>query len=171
MDTLFTKVTVESLHENFFKLINSDWMLITAGTLGSFNTMTASWGTTGILWNKPIAICFIRPHRYTFGFADRHDYFTLSFFGNQYRETLNYCGKVSGRDTDKVKHTGISPMETPHGGITFKEASLVFECRKLYADFLKEEHFLMLEIIGKNYPRKDFHKFFIGEIEGCYKKL
>jgi flavin reductase (DIM6/NTAB) family NADH-FMN oxidoreductase RutF len=170
MDTLFTNLSVESLTENFFKLINRDWMLITAGKTGNFNTMTASWGTTGILWNKPVAICFIRPHRYTFQFADRYDYFTLSFFGDQYREALDFCGTSSGRDTDKVKHTGLSPLETSNGSITFKEAILVLECRKLYSDFLKQENFLVKGIIDINYPRKDFHKFFIGEIVECYRK-
>jgi flavin reductase (DIM6/NTAB) family NADH-FMN oxidoreductase RutF len=170
MESIFTKFSVDSLNENFFSMINRDWMLITAGQSGDFNTMTASWGATGILWNKPIAICFIRPHRYTFGFADRNPVFTLSFFGDQYREALNFCGTVSGRDVDKVKHTGLSPLETPNGSITFKQALLVLECRKLYADFLRPDNFLIKEIMDKNYPKKDFHKFFIGEITGCYKR-
>jgi flavin reductase (DIM6/NTAB) family NADH-FMN oxidoreductase RutF len=171
MESNFKQVNPEKLNENFFKLINKDWMLITAGKTENFNTMTASWGTTGILWNKAIAICFIRPHRYTLEFANRYDYFTLSFFGDQYREILNFCGTYSGRDTDKIKETGLVPIETTHGNITFKQAMLVFECRKLYADFLKEENFLVRSIIDKNYPKLDFHKFFIGEIVECYKKL
>jgi flavin reductase (DIM6/NTAB) family NADH-FMN oxidoreductase RutF len=104
-------------------------------------------------------------------FAEQYDYFTLSFFSDRYRDALNYCGTVSGRDTDKIKHTGLSPLETQLGSITFKEALLVLECRKLYADFLRQENFFITDIIGKNYPRKDFHKFFIGEIVECYKKL
>ncbi len=30
-------------------------MLVTAGTKEKFNTMTASWGGIGWLWNKPVA--------------------------------------------------------------------------------------------------------------------
>ena len=67
----FKRVDPEILEENFFRLINRDWMLVTAGITGNFNTMTASWGSTGILWNKHIAICFIRPHRYTFSELER----------------------------------------------------------------------------------------------------
>ena len=165
----FIPVDPESLNENFFKLINKDWMLITAGVTGNFNTMTASWGTTGILWNKPIAICFIRPHRYTFQFAEQHEFFTLSFFPHQYRKILNFCGANSGRDTDKIANTGLNPVETKNGSITFEQASLVLECRKLYADFLKQDNFIVSGIIEKNYPTRDFHRFFIGEIVGCFK--
>jgi flavin reductase (DIM6/NTAB) family NADH-FMN oxidoreductase RutF len=129
---------VGSLHENFFNLIDKDWMLITAGVTGNFNTMTASWGATGILWNKPIAICFIRPHRYTFQFAEKYDFFTLSFFGSAHREILNYCGSKSGRDTDKIAHTGLVPIETRKGNIT---ESQWYWSAKNYADYLKEDNF------------------------------
>lgn len=166
----YKTIDPEELNENFFRLINRDWMLVTSGKSGNFNTMTASWGSTGILWNKPIAICFIRPHRYTFAFADQYDFFTLSFFENQYKDALNFCGTHSGRDTDKIQQTGLRPIETPNGSITFEQALLVLECKKLYADFLQEEHFLVKSLIDKNYPQKDFHKFFIGEIVGCYKR-
>jgi len=168
--SMFKIIDPEELNENFFRLINKDWMLVTAGKTGQFNTMTASWGSIGILWNKPIAICFIRPHRYTFGFADQHEFFTLSFFGSNYKDILNFCGTHSGRDIDKINHTGLRPLETADGNITFEQAQLVLECRKLYADFLKEENFHLKSIIKNNYPQKDFHKFFIGEIVGCYKK-
>lgn len=38
--------------ENAFDLIGKKWMLVTAGTQDNFNTMTASWGGIGWLWNK-----------------------------------------------------------------------------------------------------------------------
>ena len=57
--------------DNAFKLIGADWMLITAGNIKSFNTMTASWGTLGELWNKKICTCFIRPVRHTYTFIER----------------------------------------------------------------------------------------------------
>lgn len=170
MNSLFSTVHPEELNENFFKLINKDWMLVTAGNVRLFNTMTASWGTIGILWNKPIAICFIRPHRYTFGFTDQHDYYTLSFFDESYRNILNYCGSHSGRTVDKIAFTGLKPIVTSLGNITFEQARLVMECRKIYADYLKPDNIIDTDIDAKIYPSKDYHKFFIGEIVECYKK-
>ncbi|MBQ5373195.1 MAG: flavin reductase family protein, partial [Bacteroidaceae bacterium] len=49
--------------EDVFHLIGKEWMLITAGNIKHFNTMTASWGGLGWLWNKPVAFIFVRPER------------------------------------------------------------------------------------------------------------
>ena len=51
------------------------------GTPDHCNTMTASWGGLGVLWRKPMATIYVRPQRYTFGFIEQSDEFTLSFFG------------------------------------------------------------------------------------------
>ena len=170
MDTLFEPIAPWELHENFFSLIKNDWMLVTAGDINNFNTMTASWGTIGILWNKPIAICFIRPHRYTYEFVEKYDCYTLSFFDYQYREILDFCGTHSGRDIDKVAQTGLRSVETSLGNITFEQSRLVLECRKIYTDTLKPESFLIMDVAHKNYPSRDFHKFYIGEIISCYAR-
>ncbi|MBN1415565.1 MAG: flavin reductase [Bacteroidales bacterium] len=170
MKSLFKTIAVESLKDNFFRRINREWMLITAGSTDHFNTMTASWGTLGILWNKPIAVCFVRPHRYTFQFTEKYNYFTLSFFNKNYRSILDFCGTHSGRDTDKVSRTGLIPLELGTDRVSFKQAELIFECRKMYADYIKPENFIMQDIIKKNYPGLDFHRFYIGEILNCYSR-
>ncbi|HEX2393943.1 MAG TPA: flavin reductase [Bacteroidales bacterium] len=167
---IFKAVNPDTLNDNFFKVIHRDWMLITAGTMNSFNTMTASWGATGILWNKKIAICFIRPVRYTFEFAEKSNLYTLSFFDDEHQDALNFCGSNSGRNVDKMAKTGLKPIETPEGSITFAQSRLVFECRKLYSDYIKEEFFSEKNLIGLHYPHKDFHKFYIGEITGCFQR-
>jgi len=166
----FKKQDVKSLSENIFKLLDNDWMLITAGTLESFNTMTASWGGFGILWNKPTATCVIRPQRHTFGFMEKSDYFTLTFFTEEYRNALQICGKKSGRDTDKIKESGLTPLATNHETIAFEQSKLIMVCRKLYVDDLKPEKFIDTTIPGKIYPNKDFHRFYIAEIVECYTK-
>jgi flavin reductase (DIM6/NTAB) family NADH-FMN oxidoreductase RutF len=157
------------IKENIFTLLDDDWMLITAGNKESFNTMTASWGAAGILWNKPVAICFIRPQRHTFSFMEKSDFYTLCFFSEKERSILDYCGSTSGRDTDKIKDTGLKPLFTQNGAIYYEQARLVLECRKLYSARLEEDNFLVKKIISANYPVKDFHKFYIGEIVKVHK--
>jgi flavin reductase (DIM6/NTAB) family NADH-FMN oxidoreductase RutF len=166
----FEEIDTKSLSGNVFDMLDDDWMLITAGTQQHFNTMTASWGGFGILWHKPMAICFVRPQRYTLQFLEKAEFFTLSFFTDEYRNALNFCGQKSGRNTDKIKETGLMPIETPNHAIAFEQARLIFECRKVYSDDIKPDKFLAPEIIGHIYPGKDFHRFFIGEISGCYVK-
>jgi flavin reductase (DIM6/NTAB) family NADH-FMN oxidoreductase RutF len=168
METKLTKIKVKSLTDNIFKLLDDDWMLITAGNSNSFNTMTASWGTFGMLWNKPIAISFIRPQRYTIEFVNLSDFFTLSFFPEGHKDILNFCGNHTGRNTDKIKETGLTPVSTEHGNIYFSQARLVLECRKLYSDNIKPENFVKSNFIKEIYPKNDFHQLFIGEIINCF---
>ena len=161
----FRSVAPATLPDNFFSRIGEDWMLITAANqAGEVNTMTASWGCAGILWNKPVAICFIRPQRYTYAFTEDSDTLTLSFFpAGEYRETLRYCGTKSGRDGDKFAATGLTVEKTVEGTPYVGEANLVLVCRKLYADDLKENRFIDPTLL-KNYPTKDYHRFYICEI-------
>lgn len=161
----FKETRPELLTDNPFKLIGSDWMLITAGTPESCNTMTASWGGLGVLWERKVATCFIRPTRYTFEFAERSAYFTLSFFGEPYRKALTYCGTHSGRNEDKIKESGLTPAKEG-GFIYFSEARLVLACRKIYSQDINPGRFLDPKI-GDMYPQKDYHRMYIGEIEKC----
>ena len=77
---MFEKIDIHSLNFNPFDKVGKDWLLISATKNGKTNTMTASWGTLGHLWNKDVAIIFIRPQRYTKEFVDESEMFTLSFF-------------------------------------------------------------------------------------------
>jgi len=160
----FRQIRPADITDNTFKLLDKDWMLVTAGNIGDYNTMTASWGHLGILWNLPVAIAYIRPQRHTFGFANRFDEYTLSFFTERYRTALQFCGTRSGRDHDKAAETGLTPVQTERGNVIFQEARLVLECRKIYQDDLKKKNFLVPEIAAKNYPKNDFHRFFMGEV-------
>lgn len=152
-----------------FERIGKDWMLITADDGNEANTMTASWGFCGILWHKPVAVCFIRPQRHTYPIACRAERLTLSFFEESYREALQYCGKASGRNENKWEGAGLTVAHTASGAAYPAEAKTVLVCRKLYEDDLKKECFLEPSLFA-NYPTDDFHRFFICEIEEVLEK-
>ncbi len=160
----------EEIADNVFKLIGSDWMLITAGAPDSFNTMTASWGGFGHIWERNIAWCVIRPQRYTYEFMEKAENFTLSFLEETYRDALNLCGSKSGREIDKAAATGLKPVQgiTP-GTTTFEQARLVIECRKIYYQDIDPTHFLEPSI-DEFYPIKDYHRMYVGEILVCQAK-
>lgn len=166
----FHPVDPKKITDNYVHLIADDWMLVTAGDSSRFNMMTASWGGAGYLWNKPVVFVFIRPQRYTFGFMEERDTFTLSFFGEEYRQALQLCGTLSGRDTDKTARTGLTPLTGETGNIAFAEARLILECRKLYAGFMRPEAFTDQALIAKNYPAADFHKVYVAEIVKGWEK-
>ena len=151
-------------------LIGKDWMLI--GTAdkkhGNANAMTASWGALGFLWNRPVCICFIRPQRYTFGLAKENERLSFSFFGEEYRKALTFCGKESGRNGDKLEKAGLT-YSMAYGVPVFDSARLTVIGRKLYSDEIKKTNFIDMSML-KNYPAEDFHTFYICEIERCFIK-
>jgi flavin reductase (DIM6/NTAB) family NADH-FMN oxidoreductase RutF len=154
---------------NPFSLIGEDWMLITAGNIENYNTMTASWGGLGVLWHKNICTIYVRPQRYTFEFLEKNEIFTLSFFDSSYREALKFCGSKSGRDYNKAAETGLTPSATDINSVGFHESNLIIECRKIYFQDIVPENFLD-ESIQKNYPDSDYHRVYVGEILNIYSK-
>lgn len=159
----FVKSDISALNGDFFSRVGKDWMLISAGTPSGFNTMTASWGGVGVLWNRNVSFVFIRDSRYTLEFVDQNDCYSLSFFNGGYRKELTYCGKTSGRDVDKIKETGLTPVfgEKAPG---FEEAELVVVCKKLYKQSMNAQSFLDRELINTFYADGDWHEVFVGEI-------
>jgi flavin reductase (DIM6/NTAB) family NADH-FMN oxidoreductase RutF len=169
MGSEFKSMKAADISGNVFHMIGKEWVLISAGTIDSYNMMTASWGTMGVLWNKEIFMCFIRPGRYTFEFMEKQKYFTANFLPETYRDKLDYCGSHSGRQVDKMKETGLTPVKSGSGAVFFEEAGLVLECKKIYYQDLDPINFLDKSIEG-NYPMKDYHRIYIGEIINCMKK-
>ena len=146
-----------------FSLIGGDWMLLTAGTKErGYNTMTCSWGHMGPIWANDTAVAYVRPQRYTKEFVDREELYTLSFFDGRKKE-LGYLGSRSGRDEDKVAAVGFTPV-FEDGYTYFAEAKLVLVCKKLYQAPLKEEYFLDKQTLEANYPDRDFHDLYVGQI-------
>jgi flavin reductase (DIM6/NTAB) family NADH-FMN oxidoreductase RutF len=167
----YKKIETTQLNENLVKLIALDWMLVTAGDKEKFNTMTANWGGAGYLWNKPVVFIFVRPERYTFKFTEKCDLFTLSFFEEKYRKSLNICGSKSGRDCNKVAEASLTPCFTELGNPTFTEARIVMECRKLYTDMLTADSFIDKSILNTFYTGKGgLHKIYIAEIVNVWQK-
>ena len=151
--------------ENAFDLIGKQWMLVTAGCEEKFNTMTASWGGIGWLWNKPVAFVFIRPERYTHEFIEANERLTLSFYGEEHRKALQLCGTKSGRATDKVAATGLTPVAPESGSMTFAEARLTLECRKLFKASMHEANFIDKSLLDRWYgDHGGLHDVYVVEI-------
>lgn len=166
---MFQSVDPKKLTENVFSLIGDKWMLITAGTPERCNTMTASWGGLGVIWGAPAATCYIRPQRYTKEFVDREEYFTLAFFGEEWRKALSLCGSKSGRDVDKVKECGFTLGTAACGAPYFQEADLVLVCRKRFAQKMDPAN-IAEDVKEKWYPQRDYHTMYIGEIVEVLQK-
>ena len=61
----FETILAQDIQYNPFEMIGKQWLLVSAGDKERCNTMTASWGGVGVIWNKNVVTVYIRPQRYT----------------------------------------------------------------------------------------------------------
>ena len=162
------EINIEELKFNPFAKIGKEWFLITAGNRDSFNTMTASWGFMGVMWGRNCIQAVVRPTRHTYKFLTENDNFTVSFFSEKYRDALSYCGSHSGRDVDKIKETGLTPV-FDEKFVYFEEADLVICCNKLYTGEMNSGG-LTLELNTKFNSSDPIHCQFIGSVDTAYVK-
>jgi flavin reductase (DIM6/NTAB) family NADH-FMN oxidoreductase RutF len=166
----FISVIPDELNESAFKLIGKDWMLVAAGNISDYNMMTASWGSFGVLWNRPIVSVFVRPPRYTYDYMESNLFFTLCFFDYKYRNLLNLLGSKSGRDIEKMKIDELDSQSIENRSVFFDQARLVIECKKLYFNDINPANFLDSTLDG-HYPKADYHRMYIGEVMNVFKKV
>ena len=170
---MIKEIRPEQITDNAISLISKDWMLVTACTktmdpegkitTGRVNTMTASWGGVGIMWNKPVATIYLRPQRYTKEIIDSCTDFSLCVVSDKYRNALNYCGSHSGRDGDKFKAAKLD-VDYMNSTPWIKQSRLVLFCRKLYSQEISPFGFTEELLCKQNYRNDDFHTMYIAEI-------
>ena len=166
---IFDKIDVKSL-ENSVKAIGDDWMLITVGDAqnNKVNAMTASWGALGVLWNKPVCICFIRPERYTYKLLQENKELSIAFMEKNMRSALTLCGRQSGADSDKLSACGLTTVELD-GTPVIEQARTALVCRVIYEGDLEESGFLDKSLLS-NYANGGYHRMFVCEILSAYNK-
>lgn len=158
---MFKEISAREIDGNFIKMIADEWMLISAGQEGDYNMMTASWGFAGEMWGNDAVVIAVRPQRYTMEFIDKHDTFALSFYGDN-KAIHKVCGSKSGRDTDKTKETGLTPVFSDDT-VYFEQARLVVICKKQYVCRLQKENFVDQSVF--KWYNDDYHYMIVGKIE------
>lgn len=169
---------MELLHEmdrnnlscEVFQVFHNATPLVTAGTRENYNTMTIGWGGLGTLWSKPVCTVYVRPERYTYGFMEQNDYFTVSVFSKQYQKEMAFCGCMSGRDVDKTKECGFTPCFAQGDAPYFAEAELVLVCKKLYAQDMTEDCLTAAADVLPYYEKGGWHRMYVGEVVQVLKK-
>lgn len=159
----FQPYPIDLLEFNPFTKIGKEWAIIAAGNKQKANCMTVSWGGLGVLWGKNVAFLFVRDSRYTKEFIDQGEFLSINFFEEQYREALNICGSVSGRDTDKFEKAGLH-VGYRHSIPYIDEGNFVILGRKLSATRITEDSFLDPDIKAKWYQDEDYHTMYVVEI-------
>lgn len=92
------------------------------------NIITIAWAGT-VCTNPPMVSVSIRPERYSYDIIRETKEFVINLTTKDLVKATDYCGVKSGRDIDKFKETGLTPLplkvvKTP--GIA--ESPLCLEC-------------------------------------------
>jgi len=151
-----------SFINDIFSQFHNKWALVTAGDIDKHNSMTISWGSMGTLWSKPVVSVYVKPCRNTHSFLSNNDYFTVSFYPEEYRNALSLMGSLSGRHCDKDKQANLTPIELEKG-ITYKEAEITIVCKKIYTQDL-DINAIPVDQIDRHYKVEAPHTMFIGEV-------
>jgi flavin reductase (DIM6/NTAB) family NADH-FMN oxidoreductase RutF len=159
-------ISITEISLKSFSIWQDQWFLLTCGEFTSrqFNSMTISWGSIGVMWNKPFIQVVVRPSRYTFEFMQKYLHFTVCAFPEPYRGALELLGSESGRDGNKIAKAKVTPCNgLVVNAPVFMEANLIFECRKIYADAFHPQHFVD-PAIENSYNGSNYHMIYYGEI-------
>ena len=160
-----------NFNTDIFTQFDKTWALVAAGKPENYNAMTISWGGMGTLWGKPVVTVYVKPVRYTYGFMNDNDYFTVSFYPESCRKALGVMGSLSGRDCDKAKEAGLTPVPAGEGNIatSFAEAEVTLLCRKIYWNDLDRSN-MPEYAVESFYTEEEPHRMFIGEVIDIIRK-
>ena len=137
---------------------------------GRVNTMTIGWGSFGFEWGMPVFEAMVRESRFSKAALDVTGEFTVTFpTGGDMKDALAYCGRVSGRDTDKIAACGLEiipshSFEVPV--VRFK--GIVIECKAVLALPMTEDA-ADREILDRWYKDGDMHTMYFGKVTDCYE--
>ncbi|MCS7314487.1 MAG: flavin reductase family protein [Bryobacterales bacterium] len=165
------KVTVhyaEYFRQTMQRLREDGLLLVTADREGKPNVMTIGWGTIGSIWGRPVFVVLVRPSRFSYSRLEENPDFTVNVPSAELAAATAHCGKVSGRDRDKFRETGLTaaPARQVRAPI-IQECVVHYECRTIHRNDLAPST-LAQTILDEYYPRDDFHRIYFGEILACY---
>ncbi|MCD6082871.1 flavin reductase family protein [Candidatus Aerophobetes bacterium] len=152
------------LKETLQAMSNTGLLLTSADKRGKMNVMTIGWGTVGIIWGMPMFLVLVRPSRFTYGLIEETGEFTVNVPPRRLSEITFFCGSVSGRDHDKFKEKGLTPIAGENVISPIIEECVVhYECKVLHKNDIIPAR-VPEEAISKFYPQGDYHRIFFGRI-------
>ena len=166
-----SKVTVEYTDyfaETIKRMQEDGLLMVTSNAEGKLNVMTIGWGSVGIMWGLPVFVALVRPSRYTYSRLEEVDEFTVNVPSKEMAKAALHCGTVSGRDSDKFKDMGFTPIPAKKVKVPIiQECIMHYECHVVQKNDVIPEA-LDKAITNEFYPQGDFHRVFYGQILATY---
>lgn len=115
---------------------------------GNSNIITIAWTGT-ICTNPPMAYISVRPERYSYHMLRESGEFVINLATESMAYATDYCGVRSGRNVDKWKETGLTPVpaQTVKAPV-IAESPVAIECRVTEVKELGSHHMFLAEVTG-----------------------
>jgi flavin reductase (DIM6/NTAB) family NADH-FMN oxidoreductase RutF len=121
-----------------------------------FNIITVSWTGT-ICTNPPMCYISLRPERHSYGIIKRTGEFVINLTTRDLAFAADWCGVKSGRDFNKFKETGLTPvMATSVRAPMIAESPVSIECRVTEIKELGSHHMFISEVVTVNAEKSLF---------------
>ena len=104
-------------------------VLVSCGaTPDEYNLLTVAWTGT-VCTNPPMCYISVRPERHSYDIIRRTGEFVINLTTEELARATDWCGVRSGRDHDKFRETGLTPVPaTVVKAPVVAEAPLSIEC-------------------------------------------
>ncbi len=112
------------------------------------NLLTVAWTGT-VCTDPPMCYISVRPERHSYGIIRRTGEFVINLTTRRMARATDWCGVRSGRDYDKFRETGLTPIEARFVAAPLVEESPVhIECRVKQILPLGSHDLFLAEVVG-----------------------
>ena len=124
-------------------------VLVTTGaTPEEYNMLTIAWTGT-ICTDPPMCYISVRKERHSYDIIRRTGEFCINLTTEAMAHATDWCGVRSGRNEDKWKATGLTPMANPHvSAPIIAESPLSICCRVREVKELGSHDMFIADVVG-----------------------
>lgn len=124
-------------------------LLVTCGALRKdWNMLTVAWAGT-ICTNPPMCYISVRPERASYPLIESNMEFTINLTTSDMARATDWAGVRSGRDYDKWKEAGLTPIPGEKvSSPTIEESPLSIECRVKSIQSLGSHSLIIADVLN-----------------------
>ena len=135
---------------------------------GQDDIITVAWTGT-ICTNPPMAYISVRPERFSYHMIKETGEFVINLTTKELAFATDYCGVKSGRDVDKFKEMGLTPIPASEvKAPMIKESPVNIECKVRQILPLGSHDMFLADVVAVHADEKymdEKHKFHLEKAE------
>jgi len=129
-------------------------MVSLADKKGNYNIITVAWVGT-VCSDPPMVSISLRPERYSFPILQETGEFVINLTTKELTFATDYCGVKSGRNTDKFRELGLTPLAAREvAAPLIGESPVSLECRVRQVLPLGSHHMFLADIVAVHADEK-----------------